>query len=133
MTEMGFGPRRNPLPLEGLSGNVTGGQPHFQTDLPTSARNSRPQGLSIWLWVKTNGIPFWLVGAPPISVYFSGDWDVHGGYGVLTHGHIASYFSKSFEQNSADFDGLRAKAQQISLTIGIAASQSDRSTPCCGG
>ena len=26
--------------------------------------------------VKTNGIPFWLVGAPPISVYFSGDWDV---------------------------------------------------------
>ena len=20
----------------------------------------------IWLWVKTNGIPFWLVGAPPI-------------------------------------------------------------------
>ena len=30
---------------------------------------------------KTNGIPFWLVGAPPI-VYFSGDWDVHWGYGV---------------------------------------------------
>ena len=21
---------------------------------------------SMWLWVKTNGIPFWLVGAPPI-------------------------------------------------------------------
>ena len=33
----------------------------------------------IWLWVKTNGIPFWLVGAPPILVYFSGDWDVHWG------------------------------------------------------
>ena len=29
--------------------------------------------------VKTNGIPFWLVGAPPILVY-SGDWDVHWGY-----------------------------------------------------
>ena len=27
------------------------------------------------------------VGAPPILVYFSGDWDVHWGYGVLTHGH----------------------------------------------
>ena len=28
------------------------------------------------------------VGAPPILVCFSGDWDVHWGYGVLTHGHI---------------------------------------------
>ena len=27
------------------------------------------------------------VGAPPILVYFSGDWDVHWGYGILTHGH----------------------------------------------
>ena len=29
------------------------------------------------------------VGAPPILVYFSGDWDVHWGYGLLTHGHVA--------------------------------------------
>ena len=28
------------------------------------------------------------VGAPPILVQFSGDWDVHWGYGLLTHGHI---------------------------------------------
>ena len=28
------------------------------------------------------------VGAPPIVVYFSGDWDVHWGYGLLTHGHV---------------------------------------------
>ena len=28
------------------------------------------------------------VGAPPILVYFNGDWDVH--YGSLTHGHIHS-------------------------------------------
>ena len=28
------------------------------------------------------------IGAPPILVYFSGDWDVHWGYGVLTHGHL---------------------------------------------
>ena len=28
------------------------------------------------------------VGAPPILVYFSGDWDVHWGYGALTHGHM---------------------------------------------
>ena len=28
------------------------------------------------------------VGAPPILVYSSVDWDVHWGYGLLTHGHI---------------------------------------------
>ena len=27
------------------------------------------------------------LGAPPILVYFSGDWDVHG---VLTHGHMGA-------------------------------------------
>ena len=27
------------------------------------------------------------VGAPPILVDVSGDWDVHWGYRVLTHGH----------------------------------------------
>ena len=26
--------------------------------------------------------------ALPLSIYFSGDWDVHWGYGILTHGHI---------------------------------------------
>ena len=29
------------------------------------------------------------VGAPPILVYFSGDWDVDWGYGMLTHGHVS--------------------------------------------
>ena len=29
------------------------------------------------------------VGAPPILVYFSRDWDVDWGYGILTHGHLA--------------------------------------------
>ena len=34
----------------------------------------------IWLWVKTNGtILGWI---------FSGDWDVHWEYGILTHGHL---------------------------------------------
>ena len=27
------------------------------------------------------------VGVPPILVYFSGNWDVHWRYGVLTHSH----------------------------------------------
>ena len=29
------------------------------------------------------------VGAPPILVYFSGDWD-DWGYGVLTHSHVST-------------------------------------------
>ena len=29
------------------------------------------------------------LGAPPILVYFSGDWDVHWGYGLLTHSHMS--------------------------------------------
>ena len=37
-------------------------------------------GRTIWLWVKTGSI----------LVYFSGDWDVHWGYGLLTHGHIGA-------------------------------------------
>ena len=28
-------------------------------------------------------VPFW-----GRCLYFSGDWDVHWGYGLLTHGHI---------------------------------------------
>ena len=26
-------------------------------------------------------------GAPPLLVYFGGDWDVHWRYGILTYGH----------------------------------------------
>ena len=39
--------------------------------------------LDMWLWVKTNQIPFWG------RFYMSGDWDVHWACGVLTHGHVA--------------------------------------------
>ena len=35
------------------------------------------------------------VGAPPIFVYFSGDWDVHWGHGILTHA-LASRSNFSF-------------------------------------
>ena len=31
----------------------------------------------MWLWVKTNGIPFWEV-TTHFRTYFNGDWDVHG-------------------------------------------------------
>ena len=33
--------------------------------------------LDKWLWVKSNGIPFWGRCATPFRTYFSGDWDVH--------------------------------------------------------
>ena len=41
--------------------------------------------------VKAHGIPFWLVGecTTRYRLYFSGDWDVHWGYGILTHGQIS--------------------------------------------
>ena len=35
------------------------------------------------------------VGAPLILVYFSGDWDVHWGYRILTHGHIGTSVESS--------------------------------------
>ena len=34
-------------------------------------------------------------GAPPIVVYFSGDWDVHWGYGLLTHGQMRKRTKRS--------------------------------------
>ena len=37
------------------------------------------------------------VGAPPILVYFSWDWDVHWEFGMLTHGQIAHSRHKSFK------------------------------------
>ena len=39
-------------------------------------------------WVKTVLDPIFGVGAPPVLVHFHGDWDVHWGYGILTHGHF---------------------------------------------
>ena len=41
----------------------------------------------IWLCVKTNGI---ILGrcTTHFRTYFSRDWDVSWGYGVLTHGHM---------------------------------------------
>ena len=53
--------------------------------------------------VKTNEIHFG-VGAPPILVYFSGDWDVDG---ILTHGQINCWQVDEFFYPKApvDFNG----------------------------
>ena len=35
-------------------------------------------------WVRPQGCGYHFgVGVPPILVYFSGDWDVHSGYGIF--------------------------------------------------
>ena len=44
-----------------------------------------------WLWVKTNGIPFWGRCTTHFRTNFSQDWDVHWGYGILTHGQIRTH------------------------------------------
>ena len=50
-------------------------------------------GLGVWQWLSK---PFWdpilgfSVHRPFFKLYFSGDWDVHWGYVVLTHGHLGS-------------------------------------------
>ena len=41
-----------------------------------------------WLRVNTNGILFWGRCTTHFSTYFSGDGDVHWGYGILTHGQM---------------------------------------------
>ena len=42
-----------------------------------------------WLWVNTNGT-IWGRCTTQFRTYFSGDWDVHWGYGILTHGHMSA-------------------------------------------
>ena len=57
-------------------------------------KTTRPEpapgtGLPVWPWFKVQNQWYHFgIGAPPILVYFSGDWDVHWGYGVLTHGRV---------------------------------------------
>ena len=47
------------------------------------------------------------VSAPPILVYFSGNWDVHWGYGILTHGQLiflgGSIWKVSYPRNGLRF------------------------------
>ena len=49
-------------------------------------------------------VPAW-VGAPPILVYFSGDWDVHWGYGTLTHGPLTKARSNRIRNQATGSPG----------------------------
>ena len=53
-----------------------------------SSSASRPKLHNMAVVVKTNGIPCWGGCTTHFGTYFSGDWDVHWGYGILTHGHM---------------------------------------------
>ena len=52
------------------------------------------------------------VGAPPTLVYFGGEWDVHWGYGLLTHGHICLFedwsLTNRFDSRIASFASVGA-------------------------
>ena len=48
-------------------------------------------GRGMWLWVKTVLVPFWGECTTHFRTHLSGDWDVHWGYGILTHGHVDPY------------------------------------------
>ena len=52
------------------------------------------------------------VGAPPILIYFSGDWDVHWGYGVLTHSRI-NWSGDLFQPSSIEH--IPAEGQRCSI------------------
>ena len=48
------------------------------------------EDLQMSVVVKTKGIPYWLGGeSTHFRTYFSGDWDVHRGYGILTHSQMS--------------------------------------------
>ena len=65
--------------------------PHSARDRSVKALglgwDGQPQGLGMWLWVKTNRIPFWGRCTTHFRTYFRGAWDVHWGLtGISTHG-----------------------------------------------
>ena len=54
--------------------------------------NCRSQGAGVVICRVAVGQNQWYhfgVSARPILVYFTRDWDVHWGYGILTHGQVA--------------------------------------------
>ena len=57
----------------------------------TSAGVKVDGAIPLWVSQVAVGQKQWYhfgIGAPPILVYISGDWDVHWGYGLLTHGQV---------------------------------------------
>ena len=73
------------------------------------------------------------VGAPPILVYFSGDWDVRWGYGILTHGHT-SFSSKTNQSWPHPFHASCLPAGLVKIArrdLVWLKTQQDEKIPCC--
>ena len=68
----------------------------------------------MWLWVKTNGIPFW-GWCTTRSDFFRGDWDVHWGYAILAHGHVC-WAGAPYSDTSAIYLVLPRFCQTLSHT-----------------
>ena len=52
-------------------------------------------------------VPFWGRCTTHFRTYFSGDWNVHWGYGILTHGHMAPAFVVSFHGPMASISKIQ--------------------------
>ena len=63
-------------------------------------------------------IPFWVF-ARHVRTYFSGHWDVHWGYGILTHGHVGKKTSAGFALVSLRpiVNGARSKQVPSTMTL----------------
>ena len=82
-----FGPRTKNRPLE-----ADGRMETYSPKAP-AVRSSRTTCFDLrYLAVGQNRWYHFGVGAPPILIYLSGDWDVLRGYGILTPGHLPSQF-----------------------------------------
>ena len=67
-------------------------------DAEAAAAKARAQ-LQVAAWAREVGgqcgcgskpmVPFWGRCTTHVRTYFSGDWDVHWGYGILPHGQVA--------------------------------------------
>ena len=69
----------------------------MQDEHPVDVNRVQPNlgySSSMWLWVKTNATILGFSVHRPFLVYCSGDWDVHWGDGILTHGHV--FFQPKF-------------------------------------
>ena len=64
------------------------------------------QRIHLAVVVKSNNIPFWGRCTTHFRTYFSGDWDVHWWYGILTHGHLTWFlFGHRFQKVKPLFPG----------------------------
>ena len=65
-----------------------------------------------WLWVETNGIPFWDRCTTHFRTYFSGDWDVHWGLtGILPRGRLG-WFGETSSRARAIGQGQAPLSEQ---------------------